>query len=163
MGCVIQAGMVALEGKRLKCILHIGTNSTDKPTIKVLNYNYIDPQTTIRLSFAAIESLNEALVNTISIGVLIYYTDLGSSTYLYIPTAKVTQPTNNTLWYPDFWYHDGTQNYTNWTSYWAFDNSNSNNYFGNNIVRQPTNFSLGIRAPYYFPTSPTSYASSGNQ
>lgn len=58
MGCVIRSGIVALQGMRLVCILHIGTNSTDKPTISILNYNYINPGTTISVSFAGIQSLN---------------------------------------------------------------------------------------------------------
>ena len=47
VGCIIHRGIVALEGKRLICQLHVGTNSTDKPMITILNYDYIDPQTTI--------------------------------------------------------------------------------------------------------------------
>ena len=54
VGCIIHSGIVALAGKRLVCQLHIGTNSTDKPMITVLNYNYIDPATTISISFAGI-------------------------------------------------------------------------------------------------------------
>lgn len=89
MGCIIHSGVTVLEGKRLACILHIGTNSTDKPMITLINYDYIDPSTTISISFGGIQSLNEVNVNTISIGVLIRYTATNSSTYLYIPTATL--------------------------------------------------------------------------
>jgi hypothetical protein len=58
VGCIIHEGIVPLEGKSLKCVLHIGTNSTDKPMITVLNYDYIDPGTTIKISFGGIQSLN---------------------------------------------------------------------------------------------------------
>lgn len=54
VGCIIQKGMVALEGKRLTCTLHIGTNSTDKPMIIIRNYDYINASTQIQLSFAGI-------------------------------------------------------------------------------------------------------------
>jgi hypothetical protein len=42
---------------RVKCLLHIGKNSTDKPMIRIINYDFINPYTTIKISFAAIQSL----------------------------------------------------------------------------------------------------------
>jgi hypothetical protein len=56
-------------------VLHLGTNSTDKPIIKVLGYDFIDPGTTLNISFAGIQSLPEINVNTISIAVVIFYND----------------------------------------------------------------------------------------
>ena len=94
VGCKIQSGLTALAGKRIKCILTIGTSQTNKPTISIINYNFIDPATTIIVSFAGIQTLPHTLVNTISIGAKIFYNDIGSSTYLYIPTPIVTVPTN---------------------------------------------------------------------
>jgi len=85
-----------LPGKRIKCLLVVGTSQTNKPTIRIVNYNFIDPQTTIIVSFAGIQTLPDTLVNTISIGAKIFYTDISSSTYLYIPTPIVTVPTNVT-------------------------------------------------------------------
>ena len=132
VGCIIHRGIVALEGKRIICKLHIGTNSTDKPMITILNYDYIDPQTTIKLSFGGIESLDDIGVNTISIAVLIEYGDLKTSTYLYIPTATIPEPTNNTINIPDRDNTDGTNWHNQWDMGCAFS--------GSNIARTPTNF-----------------------
>ena len=151
VGCIIHQGISVLEGKRISCILHIGTNSTDKPMITILNYDYIDPATTVSVSFGGIQSLNEVNVNTISIGVLIHYTDLDSSTYLYIPTATLPLPTNNTETINDH-YDSG------WHGGWAMTAS----YSGNNIVREPTNFTMGVRVPYWYPYY-ENYVSSGAQ
>ena len=150
VGCIIHSGIVALEGKRLECVLHIGTNSTDKPMITILNYDIIDPATSISLSFGGIQSLNEINVNTISIGVLIHYTDINSSTYLYIPTPTLPEPTNNTLTLAD----QVSGWHSNW-NFWAY-------YSGNNIARQPTNFTVRIRVPYWSPYY-ENYVSDGSQ
>ena len=151
VGCIVHSGITELEGKRLICSLHIGTNSTDKPIIKITNYDYIDPGTTVRIAFAGIQSLNEVNVNTISVGVLIHYTDLGSSTYLYIPTATLPEPTNNTLTVI-------ADHAANWHNNWYMAAS----YSGNNIVRQPTNFTVSVRVPYMDPYYET-YSSDGSQ
>ena len=150
VGCIIHSGVTVLEGKRLACILHIGTNSTDKPMITLINYDYIDPSTTIRISFGGIQSLNEVNVNTISIGVLIHYTATNSSTYLYIPTATLPEPTNNTL--------TVSQQASGWHSGWYMTAS----FSGNNIVRQSTTFQIGVRVPYWDPHYET-YSSDGSQ
>lgn len=140
------------------CILHIGTNSTDKPMITILNYDYIDPSTTISVSFAGIQALNEINVNTISIAVRIFYTDINSSTYLYLPTPKLPQPTNNTLTIPD----RNVLGYGTWISQWYM----AANFAGNNIVRKSTTFYLYMRppnasgTPYYdYPYSSTGVSS----
>ena len=94
MGCVIKQGIKALENKRIKCLLHIGTNSTDKPMIRIINYDFINPATTIKINFAAIQSLLAPLSNTISLGVKMYYNDYrNSSTYLYILTPVLPKQT----------------------------------------------------------------------
>jgi hypothetical protein len=62
----------------------------------IINYNFINPNTVINVSFAGIKTLPPTLVNTISIGAMIYYNDIGSSIYLYIPTPIITRPTNFT-------------------------------------------------------------------
>jgi hypothetical protein len=63
--------------------------------IKLINYDFIDPQTTIKINFAAIQSLLASLTNTISLGVKMYYNDArNSSTYLYILTPVLPKSTN---------------------------------------------------------------------
>ena len=76
------------------CLLHLGTNSTDKPTIRIINYDFINPGTIIKVSFGAIQSLAAPLSNTISLGVKMYYNDAkNSSTFLYILTPVLPTPT----------------------------------------------------------------------
>jgi hypothetical protein len=128
---------------RMKCLLYLGTNSTNKPMIRVINYNFINPQTTIIIGFAGIQSLPPVLVNTISIGVKIFYTDIGSSTYLYIPTPIITVPTNATSMY------GGMPG--GWISGWSVNAS----YSGTNIVLQPTSFSVYFTIPYWYWQDPT--------
>ena len=122
----------------MKCLLKVGTSQTDKPTIRIINYNFINPQTTIIISFAGIQTLPHTLVNTISIGAKIFYNDIGSSTYLYIPTPVVTVPTNvsNVL--------DNTA--SGWKNAWVANTS----FSGTNIVLEPTIFQLSYRVPYYY-------------
>ena len=138
VGCKIQLGLTALAGMRIKCILTVGTSQTKKPTISIINYNFIDPATTIIVTFAGIQTLPQTLVNTISIGATIYYTDIGSSTYLYIPTPIVTVPTNasNVL--------ANTQ--SGWKNEWVANSS----FSGINIVLQPTTFTMSYKVPYYW-------------
>lgn len=152
MGCVIKYGIVALEGKRLICTLHIGTNSTDKPMITILNYDYINPGTTIKLAFGGIQSLNQVNVNTISLSVLIKYNDINSSTYLYLPTPTLPDPTNNTLSLND-------RNYLgyNWNNDWLMNCA----YLGSNIVRQTTGLNLSILVPHNYPFGGYQYSSLG--
>ncbi len=121
--------MTAVPGTRLKCLLSVGTNATNKPRIRVVNYNFINPGTTIIIGFAGIQSLPPTLVNTISIGVVIYYTDIDSSTYLYIPTPILTVPTNSSSMISSF---------SGWN--WQVNAS----YSGTNIVLQPTTFNLSF-------------------
>ena len=137
VGCKIQSGLTALAGMRIKCLLKVGTSQTDKPVIRIVNYNFIDPATTIIVSFAGIQTLPHTLVNTISIGAKIFYNDIGSSTFLYIPTPVVTVPTNvtNVL--------DNTV--TDWKNRW---NANTS-FSGTNIVLEPTIFQLSYSVPYY--------------
>lgn len=134
---------MAVSGLRLKCLLYVGTNSTNKPMIRVINYNFINPSTTIIIGFAGIQSLPAVLVNTISIGVVIFYTDIGSSTYLYIPTPIITVPTNATNMFNSM---PG-----GWVSNWVVNAS----YSGTNIVLQPTTFAISYRVPYMYWTHPT--------
>lgn len=157
VGCVIRSGIVALEGKRLICILHIGTNSTDKPTITILNYNYINAGTTIKLSFGGIQSLNQVNVNTISLSVLIHYNDINSSTYLYMPTPTLPDPTNNTLTLTSDRNANISGSIYTWHNLWSMSCA----YSGNNILRQPTNFSVTIYPPNSWPFGNTQYSSSG--
>ncbi len=80
--------------------------------IRLINYDLIDPYTIIKISFAAIQSLPETNVNTLSIGVKMFYNDAkNSSTYLYILTPTLPDPTNATS--PDI-----NRNMTNWN--WGF-------------------------------------------
>jgi hypothetical protein len=140
VGCKFFSGLVAVSGMRLKCLLYLGTNSTNKPMIRVINYNFINPMTTIIIGFAGIQSLPSVLANTISIGVVIFYTDIGSSTYLYIPTPIITVPTNasnmllDTIW-------------SGFASNWLMNAS----YTGTNIVLQSTTFTVSFRIPYWYP------------
>jgi hypothetical protein len=138
VGCKIQSGLVALPGKRIKCLLKVGTSQTNKPTIRIINYNFIDPQTTIIVSFAGIQTLPSTLTNTISIGAKIFYNNINSSTYLYIPTPVITVATNasNVLANTD----------ANWISNWAVNSS----FSGTNIVLEPTIFSISFKVPYYY-------------
>ena len=138
MGCKIFSGLTALPGLRIKCLLYVGTNSTDKPKIRIINYNFINPATTIIVGFAGIQSLPTTLVNTISIGAIIYYTDIDSWTYLYIPTPIVTIPTNATNMYSSM--------PAGWVSGWAVNAS----YSGTNIVLQPTVFTISFTCPYWY-------------
>lgn len=119
-------------------MLYVGTNSTDKPKIRIINYNFINPATTIIVGFAGIQSLPTTLVNTISIGAIIYYTDIDSWTYLYIPTPIVTIPTNATNMYSSM--------PAGWVSGWAVNAS----YSGTNIVLQPTVFTISFTCPYWY-------------
>lgn len=138
VGCVIRAGMTALPGLRMKCILTVGTSQTNKPTISIINYNFINPGTTINITFAGIQTLPTTLVNTISIGAMIYYNDIGSSTFLYIPTPVITVPTQSTSLISSM--------NAQWTSNWNINAS----YSGTNIVLQPTTFSCWFSVPYYW-------------
>lgn len=107
--------------------------------IKILNYNYINPGTTIKLSFGGIQSLNQVNVNTLSSATLITYTDKNTSTYLYLPTPTLPDPTNNTV----TTINDRDVLGYNWHSYWSMSCS----FSGRNVVRQSTTFSLYIRPP----------------
>lgn len=111
--------------------------------IRVINYNFINPSTTIIIGFAGIQSLPPVLVNTISIGVVIFYTDIGSSTYLYIPTPIITVPTNATSMFGSM--------PAGWVSGWQVNAS----YSGTNIVLQPTTFTVSFTIPYWYWTDPT--------
>ena len=119
---MITSGLSALPGMRIKCILVVGTSQTNKPTIKIINYNFIDPHTLIKLSFSGIQTLPSVLVNTISIGAKIFYNSIGSSTYLYIPTPIITVPTNAT--------NVLANTLSSWKSGWSANCS----YSGTNIV-----------------------------
>lgn len=138
IGCVIRAGMTALPGLRMKCILTVGTSQTNKPTISIINYNFINPGTTINITFAGIQTLPTNLVNTISIGAMIYYTDIDSSTYLYIPTPVITVPTQSTTLLSSL--------NSGWLSNWNVNAS----YSGTNIVLRPTAFNCWFSVPYYW-------------
>ena len=137
IGCKIQSGLAALAGMRIKCLLVVGTSQTNKPTIRIINYNFIDPQTTIIVTFAGIQTLPNTLVNTISIGAKIFYTDISSSTYLYIPTPIITIPTNAT--------NVLATTSTSWKNEWVVNSS----FSGVNIVLQPTIFQVSFKVPYY--------------
>lgn len=134
---MIHSGLTALAGQRIKCLLTVGTSQTNKPTISIINYNFIDPGTTIIVSFARIETLPSVLVNTISIGAKIYYNDIGSSTYLYIPTPVITNPTNATKVI--------SNTCSSWLSGWDANCS----FSSTNIVLEPTVFALSFKVPYY--------------
>lgn len=126
--------------------MHVGTNSTDKPIIRVINYDFINPGVTVRISFGGIQSLTAPLSNTISIGVKMYYNDVrNSSTYLYIFTPVLPKPTIATSL-------DSTRT-VGWS--WYFDTG----YTGANIVLQPTGFNLRIRVPYWSDYSGYQYGS----
>ena len=115
----------------------MGTNSTDKPMIRIINYDFINPGVTVRISFGGIQSLTAPLSNTISIGVKMYYNDVrNSSTYLYILTPVLPKPTIATSL-------DSTRLPSGWS--WSF----STGYSGANIVLQPTAFNLRIWVPYW--------------
>lgn len=118
-------------------MLTVGTSQTNKPTISIINYNFINPYTTIIVSFARIQTLPAVLVNTISIGAKIFYNDIGSSTYLYIPTPVITNPTNasNVI----------SNTCSSWLSGWSVNCS----YSSTNIVLEPTVFSISFKVPYY--------------
>jgi hypothetical protein len=138
VGCKIFNGLTALPGMRIKCLLYVGTNQTNKPKIRIINYDFINPQTTIIISFSGIQSLPSVLVNTISIGSVIFYTDIGSSTFLYIPTPIITVPTNATTLFSGI---DSVMR-TRWGA--------NSSYSGTNIVLQPTILSIGILSPGYY-------------
>jgi hypothetical protein len=107
--------------------------------IKLINYNFINPLTTIKINFGGIQSLPPVLVNTLSIGVLINYNDINSSTYLYIPTPTLPKVTNTTLRIAD---HPA-----DWHNNWYMTVA----YSGVNIVLQPTTFSFAIGyVPYWY-------------
>lgn len=120
--------------------------------ITILNYDYINPSTSISLSFGGIQALNEINVNTISIAVRIFYTDINSSTYLYLPTPKLPLPTNNTLTLPD----RNSLGYT-WIDQWYMSTS----FSGVNVVRNTTTFSVYIRPPNSYPFGNYLYSSTG--
>lgn len=138
IGCRLYTGLTALSGLRMKCLLSLGTNSTNKPKIIVINYNFINPYTTIKIGFASIQTLPPVLTNTISVGAVIFYTNIGSSTYLYVPTPILTVATNATVMANSF--------QSGWSSGWL---SNAT-YYGTNIVLQPTIFTVSFRIPYWY-------------
>lgn len=122
--------------------------------ITILNYDYINPGTTIKVAFGGIQSLNQVNVNTLSMAVLIKYTDINSSTYLYLPTPTLPDPTNNTITVPDrnsIWGHV-------WNDYWSM----SCGFANTNIVRKPTTFNLYMTVPYSWPFSGFTYSSLGS-
>ena len=150
MGCVIKQGIKALENMRIKCLLHIGTNSTDKPMITVINYDFINPGTTIKINFGAIQSLMAPLSNTISLGVKMYYNDFrNSSTYLYILTPVLPKPTYATTL-------DSTR-LSGWS--WGFYTE----YSGANVVLEPTTFTLRINVPWWSNYAGYKYSSTAQQ
>ena len=117
--------------------------------IRIINYDYINPNTTVRLSFGGIQSLTAPLSNTISIGVKMYYNDArNSSTYLYILTPVLPKPTIATSL-------DSTR-LNGWS--WSF----STGYAGANIVLQPTAFNLRVWVPYWGNYSGYQYSSVGS-
>ena len=120
--------------------------------ITILNYDYINPGTTIKVAFGGIQSLNQVNVNTISMAVLIKYTDINSSTYLYLPTPTLPDPTNNTVSVSD----RNTLGYV-WNDYWVM----SCGYANTNIVRKTTTFNLYVRTPYSWPFNGYQYSSTG--
>lgn len=118
--------------------------------IRLINYDFINPATTIKISFGAIQSLLAPLSNTISIGVKMYYNDArNSSTYLYILTPVLPKQT-----YPATL--DSTR-----TSGWSWDFSSW--FAGPNVVLEPTSFAVRIRVPYWSTYSGYSYSSTGQQ
>lgn len=103
--------------------------------IKVINYGFVNPATTIDMSFGAIQSLTAPLSNTISIGVKLYYNNPRNSTaFLYIPTPILPLTTYATSL-------DSTR-----VSYWDWIIGAS--FSGANVVLQPTNLRISIRTPY---------------
>lgn len=69
----------------------------------------------------------------------IFYTDINSSTYLYLPTPKLPLPTNNTLTIPDY----NVIYYSPWINYWYMSTS----FSGVNVVRNTTTFYVYIQPP----------------
>jgi hypothetical protein len=136
---------------RIMCLLHLGTNSTDKPTIRIINYDFINPGTIIKVSFGAIQSLAAPLSNTISLGVRMYYNDAkNSSTFLYILTPVLPNPTIATSL--------DTTRLSGWA--WNFWHS----FSGANVVLQPTSFTLSMTVPYSYPDYwPYTYTSTSQQ
>lgn len=114
--------------------------------IRIINYDFINPAVTVRISFGGIQSLTAPLSNTISIGVKMYYNDArNSSTYLYILTPVLPKPTIATSL-------DSTR-LSGWS--WSF----STGYIGANIVLQPTAFNLRVWVPYWGNYSGYQYSS----
>jgi hypothetical protein len=84
--------------------------------------------------------------------VMVYYTNINSSTYLYMPTPMITRVTNNTLTIPD----RNSGGYV-WLNYWA----NNCGFTGSNVVRQPTNFWVYIYPTWGYPFYSWQYSSTG--
>jgi hypothetical protein len=106
--------------------------------VRVINYGIIQPNTIIKLSISNITTLSSGLVNTISIAVVIFYNSIGTSAYLYIPTAHIAVATT---------YKPNVGNY-------GF----SLNYAGNNVVLQSTNISYYIQPyPNMYQSNPSIY------
>ena len=138
VGCKVFSGLTALSGMRIKCLLSVGTNQTNKPTIRIINYNFINAATTIKIGFAGLQSLPAVLSNTISIGSKIFYTNIKSETYLYIPTPVVTVPTiaySLVSDYPAGWHTSWFVNMT---------------YSSTNVVLRPTQFLFSFKVPYLY-------------
>jgi hypothetical protein len=94
LGCVFKTGLT-LGNDRLKCFLYVGTSVTDKPKVRIINYALIQPSTSITISVSNIVMLaaGSSNINTISVGIVIYYTSISASSYLYLPTPQVTTAT----------------------------------------------------------------------
>lgn len=87
---------------------------------------------------------------------LIYYTALGTSTYLYIPTPTIPDITNNTVSISD----RNVIGWTPWIDRWFI----SAVFSGTNIVRQTTNFTLYMQNPScYSPFTSSPYSSTATQ
>ena len=134
-----------LEGKRLTCILHISTNSTNKPMITLINYDDINPGTIIRISFSGIQSLKELNIYNNSIGgadPLNYHKQFHLPLHPYGHLARPHQqhrhhqPTSFGLVFRLV--HDGI-------------------LLNNNIVRQSITFQIGVQVHYEI------YSSDGSQ
>lgn len=74
-----------------------------------------------------------------------------------MPTPTLPDPTNSTLTLTNDRNANVSGSIYPWHNYWSMSCA----YSGNNILRQPTNFSLSIWPPNSWPFGNTQYSSSG--
>jgi hypothetical protein len=122
VGCVTQG---LPSSQEIKCFLQGGSDIEHEPTIKITNYDWVQPNTAIKISLSNIMQLNSTNRNTVFVAVLLKQMDNWRQGYLYNPqqlTLHQTSPLSTTTFL-----------------------SISLGYLGINTVGEPASFQLTIQ------------------